>query len=129
MNIKEHIEAGHYERDEKGRALVPMRNGRTATIYATDYATHQDDEFPLLAGYGREPDRWRADGCYYGGHPSDRDLLPPPPRKVPLRAWMVVYPGGSWSCYDNECQANVAATANPSYRVVPVAGEYEEPWS
>ncbi len=36
MNIKEHIDAGHYPKDEKGRALVPVSDGRTAIVLATD---------------------------------------------------------------------------------------------
>lgn len=34
--ILDHITAGHYPTDSKGRALVPMKGGGTATILATD---------------------------------------------------------------------------------------------
>lgn len=36
MTVKEHIEAGHYPADEKGRALVPVGCDQVATICATD---------------------------------------------------------------------------------------------
>ncbi len=33
MNIRDHIEAGHYPTDSKGRAVVPLSDGGTATIW------------------------------------------------------------------------------------------------
>lgn len=79
MNIREHIEAGHYPKDGKGRALVPMRNGRTATILETD----RDEEIPgrepivgLVSGTGGTSSWWPS-GEEVLGASSDYDLLPP----------------------------------------------------
>lgn len=85
MNIKEHIEANHYPRDEKGRALVPTRGGYRAVIMAIDCP---EREKPLAGWYFLNDHRgelasWHADG-HFEAHLDcgNLDLLPPPPRKV-----------------------------------------------
>jgi hypothetical protein len=128
LSIKDHIEAGHYPKDDKGRALVPTRNGPTVTIYATDYGK-PDDEFPILAGCGREPDRWRANGLYYGGHESSRDLLPPAPRKVEMKRWFTLeaspHSNWMWTSYEGALRW----VDGDKSRIVELTGSYEEPWS
>lgn len=75
MNIKEHIDAGHYPVDKKGRALVPMKCGRTATILATDKPGERE-----IVGW--VPSTARAAAMIDCWDPLTLDLLPPPPRKV-----------------------------------------------
>ena len=80
MNIKEHIEAGHYPTDAKGRALVPMGADRVAVIYCTDHpADYGKSQFCII---GRDPVGrlrvWNAEGANEGDaldarHPHHRD--------------------------------------------------------
>lgn len=82
MNIKEHIEAGHYPKDEKGRALVPTRGSGTYTIVCTDRPGMR----PIM---GFAPaccdsiQSWKEDGAA-DSDPGHWDILPPPPRKDEL---------------------------------------------
>jgi hypothetical protein len=138
MNIKEHIEAGHYPVDGKGRPLVPMRNGAEATIYALDYEGFYclagkyfiADRRPLLATWGKNGNA----GC---SGESSNDLLPPPPRKVPVKGWTLIsrkgWTGGA--LHDTrECAEKSLASAradNPDTAycgVVEMTGEHEMPW-
>src|SRR4051812_39123834 len=91
MNIKEHIEAGHYPLKREGYTVVPLRNGKDALIIATDYRNPDFPEWPILGivPHRREsqPFAWTATGGYHGevnplSGRSALDLLPPPPRKV-----------------------------------------------
>lgn len=131
MNIKEHIEAGHYEHDDKGRALVPIASGGTAVIYATDHPT-------TWCITGREQNvgilghTWNEDGSHEGEAdcPSTLDLLPPPPRKVKITAYCVpnwrvgVHPmHGIWWSREH------ALEGCNGLPVIELTGEYEEPWS
>ncbi len=124
MNIKEHIEAGHYPVDEKGRALVPMRNGSSATIYATD----GPDE-PIVGLRPRVISTWRASGQWnIHGH-NDYDLLPPPPRKVKVTRWAVLQKDGCcWGNYADRETAKSWASYHDGI-LVELTGEYEEPGS
>lgn len=135
MNIKEHIEAGHYERDEKGRALVPMKCGKVAIIYASDYV----GRWPIVGtiGWGR-PSLWLETGEGEGNMSTDWFLLPPPPRKVKVRKWIVfnerdqmTYPMGGQiapaGCFDKSEHAEAFAARRAGYKVVELHGEYEEP--
>jgi hypothetical protein len=126
MNIKEHIEAGHYERDDTGRALVPMRNGERATIYATDCPGNEP-----IVGVTKDTgaETWSAAGSYTADRTTTTlDLLPPPPRKVKVTAWALFARKAdevSVITLDPETAANWR-TYN---EVVEITGEYEEPWS
>ena len=90
MNIKEHIEAGHYPTDDKGRALVPVEptgaqwTGWTAAICATDGPRR------TIIGFGAGSARtWREDGSP-DGHDEGR-LLPPPSREPRIiEKWVLV---------------------------------------
>lgn len=92
MTIRELIEAGKYPRDSKGRALVPLRSGGTATIYATD-ANYRGQPIAGLTSAGLAT--WHADGRFYrrddiAPEESALDLMPPAPRKEPVNAWAVM---------------------------------------
>lgn len=130
MNIKEHIEAGHYEKDENGRAVLLMRNGKTAYIYTTKHggkiagATRND-----LYENGLMLCSWSNDGRDCSGNGHEYDLMPPKPIKVRVSRW-----GGMWGenfkyvasvTYDTREEA-VAAFGRQ--RVIELTGEYEEPW-
>jgi len=87
MNIKQHIEAGHYPADEKGRAVVASESGSPITIVATD----GPEPFPLI-GFGMSyASSWRANGAWSGMAPQDfkaagiskADLLPPTNERAP----------------------------------------------
>ncbi len=129
MNIKEHIEAGHYPRDEKGRALVPTDLGGCAVIAATDapgVATMigwWDDEA------GTETQMvWREDGAWWRSWSAENKnrphLLPPPPRKVPMKAWVLFNSKGQpFNVFDKPHDPS------PGMFFVEMTGEREEPWS
>lgn len=129
MSIKEHIEAGHYPVDDKGRALVPVRGGGTAVIYATDF----NDDFPIAGKAGGYLYSWHDDGIE--NHSlrinAKYDLLPPPPRKVKVTRWLVICPRGEWGPYHSEdCARDIMRERNESdLQIVALRGEYEEPWS
>lgn len=129
MNILEHINAGHYERDEKGRALVPMPNDEKFVV------AHMDapGRFPLL-GWHLSNNIITQYGVEFCEIPDPHRLLPPPTRKVKLEGWACVYaqPKGkaeiSWS-RDQLIRNAGPDPDNTRYRLVPMSGEYEEPWS
>mgnify|MGYP003607547629 CR=1 FL=1 len=128
MNIKEHIEAGHYERDGKGRALVPMGAGRMATIYCTDHPGGlSKSKFCIL---GRDPDgqlrAWDPEGANEG---FELDALGPPrPRKERVKRYGVFLADGTcWSTYaDPDTASRIAGDRDGS--VVTLHGEREVPW-
>jgi hypothetical protein len=132
MNIKEHIEAGHYPKDDKGRALVPVGCAKVATICATD----APGEKPIL-GFIRSDDKlyqacWNAWDEHGNNCPSQPracwvDLLPPPPRKVKVLGWAILCPNKlPRAIYATENEAKAFAYGRP---VVEMTGEHEEPWS
>jgi len=125
MNIKEHIEAGHYPKDEKGRALVSMKNGETAVICATD---NPYGGVPIVGWCNSGPDSWGPNGVWKTGG-DKRDLLPPPPRKVKVTRWLVVNCHRiEYGPYEDEDDAKATARHHGAI-IVPLTGEYEEPWS
>lgn len=129
MSIKDHIEAGHYERDSKGRALVPHREHGTIVICATD----MPGTCPILGfridGSGNRTTSSGADSGF-GYFADSSALLPPPPRKVKVTRWGVVR-------REDDCHMTTfakqheATTCYPAalFIVYPLTGEYEEPWS
>lgn len=130
MNIKAHIEAGHYPTDEKGRALVPMKNGATVIVYATDAPCVPE----AIVGYRRNfgPCTWSAEGHWHtsGGGYSPNDLLPPAPRKVAVKAWALNnIHGAMLALTDDPVRAKSWPTVGVGYFAVALSGEYEEPWS
>ena len=77
MNIKEAIERGLYPTDDKGRALVPLRDGGTFTVAATDHP--QTEYGKNEANKPRPIVGWDHLG-YIDSHTADSSaLLPPPP--------------------------------------------------
>lgn len=132
MNIKEHILAGHYPLDEKGRALVPVENefdpskgaGWTATICATDGPGGN------IVGFGKSSVReWGDDGSPF--HPEGR-LLPPSPRKVDITVFYALDHTSRIRPYpcrgSTEEPAKAQAWIDNGWRVVELTGSYEEPW-
>ena len=99
MNIRDHILAGHYERDNKGRAFVPTKHGMTATILATDVG----DSWPIVGHILGHVYRWSVDGTARSSEPGYPDcLLPPTPRKVKVTTWGLFWPEGlkyAGTCY------------------------------
>ena len=128
MNIKEHIEAGHYPKDEKGRALVP---GAIGSCYSGDIFVVCGSDVagcPYLIGW------WRKARMAGAMSVEDGRLLPPPPRKVKVTRWAVFtaargihpvsYPSSAEAAREHEYNIGVAGT-----RIIELTGEYEEPWS
>lgn len=123
MNIRDHILAGHYPCDGKGRALVPMKDQRTATICAKDGPEGEE----LVGWYsdshlGRPAVcSWQDNGCWQ--IKSCRlDLLPPPPRKAPIKVGLL-YTEQGWMVEFVNCGDQPARGTR-----VQLTGEYEEPW-
>lgn len=128
MNIKQHIEAGHYPKDEKGRALVPMGSGRTAIIYCTDHPPKGTNYSCII---GRDPSAsiraWDCHGQNEGYHTDN--LLPPPPRKREVKRYLVVGPGYERGPYTERIDAEcVTRSSHPSGRIVELTGSYEQEW-
>lgn len=131
MNIKEHIQAGHYPVDEKGRALVPMRNGATATVYTVQHG----DPWPIAGSFkddgfinGFSLVCWQADGRISSSSEAPRDLMPPALRKVRVVAWALVgkQSGSVFRCVTDEEEAReYPSIRDGTWRVVPLVGEYE----
>lgn len=130
MNIREHIEAGHYPTDDKGRALVPTDKLGVFVILAADLPSDW-----CIAGYGGDGAdirlcRWNLNGYEFCHGPH---LLPPPPRKVKVTRYVVVHRNyvdpNAFATYR---EANDWAGKNYSRplgaRIVELSGEYEEPW-
>lgn len=127
MNIKQHIEAGHYPTDEKGRALVPVKsefnpaNGAawTATICATD-GPHGS-----IIGFGPSSVReWGDDGTPF--HTEGR-LLPPPSRNRPIKRYLIQRPDGSLSGYVLKTFADTLSFTKErgGWRAIELTGEYD----
>src|SRR5262245_61963841 len=138
MNIKEHIEAGHYPTDEKGRALVPSIDGGVATIAAAD-APGSWVIMGWLKGYGSlsstSQASWNADGSPGRFHGSYADrvlpaLAPPKPRKVQIRRWVEHDPEADYfsSTWKSD-KPGGGVTARVGCVILELTGEYEEPWS
>jgi len=131
MNILQHIEAGHYPKDEKDRAIVPMRSGGRATILATDRDAFSGPDREPIIGMVENGSvfSWWECGEHSRRMPSDCDLLPPTPRKVEVKRYLV-------PCTSRYAEATfISATAADEYanealsRVVVLTGSYEKPWS
>jgi hypothetical protein len=126
MNIRDHINAGHYPKDEKGRALVPVggqgRKGWTATIIATDAPEG-------IIGFGPAYTRkWNDRGEDKAGH-GDGDLLPPAPRKVEVKRWIELetdsdFASSTWT----EKQGGGTVKPREGCVIVELTGSYEMPW-
>lgn len=122
MNIKEHIEAGHYPTDDKGRALVPMNNGDTFVVSATD-KPRIGRRHNCIAG-------WRSHGlldCFDSDGRADCDaraLLPPPPRTIPVRIKLKHY-NGNFVVWDLE---GVFPEAWCSGTEIELSGDATVPW-
>lgn len=131
MNVKDHIEAGHYPVDKYGFPEVPREAG-TVSIISTN---GPKPEYVLVGMREQRLYGWDADGNPHLGFVETTRLLPPPPRKVPLEGWAcvwLVHPVGKatigWS------KENLIRDAGPDpdgtrYRIVPLTGSYEEEWT
>lgn len=126
MNIKEHIEAGHYPKDERGRALVPRANGETVVIYATDAPKGQ----PIVGHDGDGVGCWGANGYYderNGDGARRLNLLPPPPRKVEVKAY-----GYAKRSTGELVRPEIDDPGPPGFKDthcrVELTGSYEEEW-
>lgn len=119
--IKDLIDAGRYPADEKNRPLVPMRGGGTATIYATDCP---DATYPIAGSDGSSHMTWMESGQFSVSPISPAlDLLPPPPRKVVVKAWAIVGPGGRVLQLRVTPPSGVCTGVE---RIVELTGEHEE---
>ncbi|TAJ89693.1 hypothetical protein [Reyranella sp.] len=142
MNIRDHIEAGHYPTDEKGRALVPTsRPNAHAVIAATDCPVGD-----WLLGWevttsapvegvsdGGKPYCWRISWWRSDGEVTRSDidrvgrLLPPPPRKVKVTAYGLVGRKGLITATVLRSSVESVAGARSTH-IVELTGEYDEPW-
>lgn len=129
MNIRDHIEAGHYPKDDKGRALVPVRDG---TMVYTILCTDRPGSEPIVGFCAAITNSWQCwpeDGsCEHG-----LSLLPPPPRKVEVKRWAVIRrnDGSVANWWDSEADAKCAVMDRPDAQnriIIQMTGSYEEPW-
>lgn len=131
MNIKEHIEAGHYPKDDQGRALVPTRRGEIVTVYATDHP----GGYPIAGRINTlcmHPTTCSETGDNKGWGVQPHDLLPPSPRKVKVKACAIMYGDGRIGHFQigrEDADKFAAGWKHHSAFVVDLTGEYEEPWS
>lgn len=107
--IKEHIDTGHYPKDDKGRALVPVRGGIgnwTATIIATDAPGHLS-----IVGFGvASTVKWNELGK--PDHPDCGALQPPPCAvSVEITRYMIPHPVFGEYYYSTIGAATAAAGA------------------
>lgn len=131
MNIKEAIERGLYPLDDKGRALVPTDLGGHAVIAATD----APGAASLLGWWdnaeGTETQSaWREDGAWWRSWSGEEikprpHLLPPTPRKVPVRARVECTPDG----FVIRHLAKDDGSGFKHGETVELAGLHEEPWA
>lgn len=134
MNIKQHLEAGHYPKDGRGHSIVTTRNGDKYAIVRLDNA----ESYPLLGMKIDDLGRWWGfQNWNAAGVPPSAGvehhlcLLPPPPRKVKVQA--VAHVNGSIYCCladTPESRATVArGIITDGGHMVLLTGEYEEPWT
>jgi hypothetical protein len=135
MNIKEHIEAGYYPRDENGHYVVPMRNGDIAWVYTTKHG-RTDDSWPIAGAIADAVSLngsgllcWMSDGSIVSKGASRNDLMPPPPRKEQITRWTCIgrdgISEGYWSSF---IPAKTYASSRPHLQLVKLTGEYEVLW-
>lgn len=134
MNIKEHIEAGHYA---PGARLVPMRNGRIAVVYTTEHG----GAWPIAGsvadeGYvnGRGLCCWQANGRIASSGDAPEDLMPPPPRKMKVAAWAIIgrpsdAPYAIYKTGDAAKESQRNNWGEAVTRIIFMMGEYSESWS
>jgi hypothetical protein len=118
VNIKQHIEAGHYPKTDEGMEIVQTSEG--LTVHVAD--VHPDGR---IAGWLSKGDpsayTWNRDGGAFQEHGGD--LLPPAPRK--LTRYLGIHPG---------CPAGYATEAELREKMAQYTGwvvgkiEYEENW-
>lgn len=130
MNIKEHIEAGHYPTDGNGRALVPTGESAWEAVIA---ATDAPGEWVLMGWVRRKgcndasQASWFANGM--AGSRAAITLLPPPPRRVKVQAWALVNDATKelrWLTSSEE--AAIHEERLQGYLCVELTGGYDEPW-
>lgn len=117
--IKEAIERGLYPKDERGRALVPVRNGFTATVLMID----APGPFCIVAVTNDRVCRWNEEGRWYY-RDCDYQLLPP--RNL-VKAWGARLQSGALSCLIYPTREEAEAHAKRG--TVELTGIYEEPRS
>lgn len=135
MNIKQHIEAGHYPKDEKGRALVPMQHRGTATIYATDRGGRYCIVGVITGDICAPPVTWSEEGSHKSWAVDARDLMPPPPRKVKHMATLCIPWDRISDKRDGKRKPSIelgditsCGEDNKEWKYVLLTGETEEPW-
>lgn len=138
MNIKEHIEAGHYPLDDKGRAILPTSDPNVrAVIAATDcpvgdymigwsIANSPKVEFGGGTDYCWKIAWWRRDGEPVIDREKVR-LLPPPPRKVKVTLWAAYARDTGHLVATEHSRDQLGRFDRRSVYFVELTGEYEEP--
>jgi hypothetical protein len=118
MNIKEHIEAGHYPNDALGRPQVLGDDGCTWSIICTNKPYGNP-----VVGFRNSDGQIASFGLDQG--PLSIRLLPPPPRKVKVKARLHIRDG--WE-YKISHLSRVDGGKFKEGQEVELTGEYEESW-
>lgn len=116
MNIKEHIEAGHYPVDDKGRPVVRSSAGGTLTVASID----KPGPYPIVG--------WYRSGALASYAADSLDLCQPPPRKMKVTRWVALNDmgGGAIAWHTHEAATKSANAGHGP--IVELTGEYEVPW-
>jgi hypothetical protein len=127
LTIKDHIEAGHYPKDSKGRSLVP-RAGNSTLITVT--ATDGPAEYPIQGFGAHFGSSWSAHGRAHPTQFPGNDLFPPPPRKATIRVFAAVRDGRIIAVGEtfSHCVDKIRFLVCPEQFVVELTKDIEQRW-
>lgn len=125
MNIKEHIEAGHYPTDDKGFPLVKSDAG-DAHIVSTSGPRPEYVILGFRSGSGCCG--WDENGRPHMGILEGAALKAPPPRKVKVTRFIQINPANGGHTRAELHPSELPFNHADGWVCVELTGEYEQPW-